>query len=80
MITEGLLELCIRLFGGMISALEAVNLPLELLSPLGTMLGYGTWIVGADLMLLIVGSIVFWWSVHLSIGVAIWAWNLLPFT
>lgn len=80
MIGEVLIDLCFGIFRLLFGALEFINLPTQLVSALGTILAYGTWIVGVDIMSLIVTSVVFWWGVHLSIGLAVWLWKMLPLT
>lgn len=80
MIGEVLIDLCMGLFRGLFGALEFISLPTQLVSTLGTITAYGTWIVGVDILALFVGSVVFWWGVHLSIGLAVWLWKMLPLT
>lgn len=80
MIGETLIDLCIGVLRGLFGVLEIVNLPTQLIGTLGNILVYGNWVVGTDVLLLFVGSVVFWWGVHLSIGIAIWVWKLLPLT
>ena len=80
MIGEVLIDLCIGIFRGLFGVLEFVNIPYHLMGTLTTILAYGNWVVGADIMLLFVGSVVFWWGVHLSIGLAVWLWKMLPLT
>lgn len=80
MITETLIDFVIGIFRVMFGALEFINIPYQLMSTLSTILVYGNWVVGADIMILFVGSVVFWWGVHLSIGLAVWLWDKLPLT
>lgn len=80
MIGETLIDLCLGIFRLLFGALEVVNLPTQLISTLGNILVYGNWVVGLDVMMLFVASVVFWWGVHLSIGLAIWLWERIPFT
>lgn len=80
MIGEALINLCLGIFRLLFGALDFVQLPTQLISTLGTILAYGTWIVGVDILSLFVGSVVFWWGVHLSIGIAVWLWKMLPLT
>lgn len=80
MIGELLIDLFFGIFRVMFGAVEMLSLPTQLISTLGTILAYGTWIVGIDVMAVFVGTVVFWWGIHLSIGLAIWLWKLLPLT
>lgn len=80
MIGETLIDMTLGLFGLLFSGLEFINLPLEFVSVLTNILAYGVWIVGLDIMALFVSSVLLWWGVHLSIGLAVWVWKLLPLT
>ena len=80
MIGELLIDLFLGLFRVLFGAIEFVNLPFQLINSLSTILAYGNWIVGIDVMGLFVGSVVLWWGVHLSIGIAVWVWKMLPLT
>lgn len=80
MIGEALIDLFFGIFRLLFGALEFVNLPTQLISTLSTILVYGNWVVGVDIMALFVGSVVIWWGVHLSIGLAVWVWERLPLT
>ena len=80
MIGEALIDLFFGVFRLLFGSLEILNLPTQLISTLSTLLVYGNWVVGVDIMAIFVGSVVFWWGVHLSIGVAVWLWRMLPLT
>lgn len=80
MIGEFLLDLFFSVFSGIFGALEFFTLPTQLVGTLSTIMAYGNWIVGLDVMGIFIGSIIFWWGVHLSIGVAVWLWKMLPLT
>lgn len=80
MIGEALIDLFFGIFTVLFGAIEFVNLPTQLIGTLSTILAYGNWVVGLDIMALFVGSVVLWWGVHLSIGIAVWLWDRLPLT
>ena len=80
MIGETLIDLFFSVLTGLFSTFEVFNLPTQLISSLETIISYGVWVVGADILILFVGSVVFWWGVHLSIGLAVWVWEHLPLT
>ena len=62
------------------SGLQIVNLPVELLELLSDFFCYGVWIIGTDLLSIIITNVVTWLSIKFSIGVTVWLWRLLPFT
>lgn len=80
MIIEGLISMFCNVIVGLFSALEVINLPFDMLSTLYSFLAYGTYICGADILLLFGASVMFWWGLNLSIGLLIWLWRLLPLT
>lgn len=80
MIGEALIDLFFSIFSGLFSLVEFVNLPVQLIGVLTNILAYGNWVVGVDVMALFVGTVVFWWGVNLSIGLAVWLWEKLPLT
>lgn len=80
MIVEGTVNIFLNIFRGLFNGLEFIKLPTELIQTLSTILAYGNWIVGVDIMALFVGTVVFWWAVHMSIGLAVWLWKMLPLT
>lgn len=80
MVGELLIDLFFSIFRGLFSAFEFVALPTQAIGALSTITVYGVWIVGADILALFVGSVVFWWGVHMSIGLAVWLWDRLPLT
>lgn len=80
MIGEALISLFLSTFRLLFNGMEFIKLPVETISALSTLIVYGNWVVGVDILALFAGSVVFWWGVHLSIGLAVWVWNQLPLT
>ncbi len=65
--------------GGLDSVGSVVTLPVEMISTLSTIWGYGTYILGSDLFLLCMSSFFFWFSVRFVIGLIVFIWHLIPF-
>lgn len=80
MVGELLIDLFFSLFNGLFSLLEVVGLPLQTISALSSIIAFGNWVVGIDILALFAGTVVFWWGVHMSIGLAVWLWEKLPLT
>lgn len=80
MIVEGLLDIITSLIFGLFSTFEIVKLPLELIGVLSTILQYGVWVVGADVMALVFSSVFAWWGIKFTVGIVLWLWELLPLT
>lgn len=80
MIVESLVNLFLGILRGALSGFEMVGLPLQYINTLNTILVYGNWVVGVDIMALFVGTVVFWWAIKLAVGLIIWLWELLPLT
>ena len=80
MIVESVVDLFFALFSTAVSGLEIIGLPYQFINTLSTIFVYGTWVVGADIMALFVAQIVGWWIIKFTVGIVVWAWELLPLT
>lgn len=80
MIVEGLVGLFFELISVAFSGLEIIGLPLQIINTLQTILVYGVWIVGADIMAIFTSLIVGWWLIKFLVGLVVWVWELLPLT
>lgn len=80
MIVETIFQWSCNFILGLFSAFEFISLPLDLISVLYTILCYGTWVVGADVLLLVSGSVMFWLLFKSGVGLILWLWKLLPLT
>lgn len=80
MIVESLVDVFFRLLSLAFQGFEFIGLPMQAINALQTLLVYGTWVVGADILAIFTGMIVMWWTVKLSVGLFIWLWELLPLT
>ena len=79
MVTQMLLSsgtIILRFIFGLI---EVFELPYDFVSVLYSILCYGTWVVGSDVLLLCSGCFTFWIGVRLSTGLAVWIYDHLPF-
>ena len=56
---------------GLFSVFEIVHLPIDTISTLYTILCYGVWVVGADVLLLFTGSVMGWLVFKSSVGLVI---------
>ena len=80
MIIESVFTWATNLIVGLFSAFEFINLPLDFISTLYTILCYGTWVIGSDVLLLVLTSVMGWLTFKASVGLAIWLYRLLPLT
>ena len=80
MIVESVVDLFFNLLSVVFSGLEIIGLPLEFINTLQTILVYGVWVVGADIMAIFVGLVVGWWGIKFLVGLFVWVWELLPLT
>ena len=80
MIVEGLLNVALSCVFGLFSLMEVVKLPVEIMGVLTTILQYGVWVVGADIMALVFATVTGWWTIKLTVGLAVFIWELLPLT
>ncbi len=80
MIVQTAVDMFFGIFSVLFGAIEFVKLPTETIEALTTILAYGNWVVGVDIMALFVATVVFWWGFKMSIGVIVWVWDRLPLT
>lgn len=79
MIVEGITGFCCFLIESLLSGLSFMSLPFDLINTLTTILQYGVWVVGADVLLLFSGSVALWWGAKMSIGLGVWLYEHIPF-
>lgn len=80
MIIKALATVFMEAIVALVGLIEFVTLPVDLASTLVTVLSYGNWIVGSDVLLIFSGSVLFWLGVRWSFNLAIWVYKLLPLT
>lgn len=74
MIVSGLAGLFYKILLWALSGMEFVGLPFALINALQTILVYGVWIVGADILALFISTVVGWWTIKFTVGVVLWVW------
>lgn len=65
---------------GFKSSVDFMGLGYDVMDGLATFTGYGSWVVGADLLAVFGASVMFWWVFKGTVGVVVFLWRLLPFT
>lgn len=80
MIVEGLVGLAMNFLEMIFSGFNLVTIPVDISSTLLTVLGYGAWIMGADMVALVFTTILGWLMFRFVAGVLIFVWRLLPLT
>lgn len=80
MIIELIVEFLCNLLEVVLVPLQAITLPFNLISTLATITGFGSYIVGADLLIIISGTILFWSGIKLVVSFVLFVWDLLPLT
>lgn len=80
MITEFLLNIIISYIMAIIDALGSiVTIPLDLVTVLNTIWGYGCFVLGSDLFVFCMSYLIFWFGVRFTIGLVVFIWHLIPF-
>ena len=80
MIVETVVDLFFTVITYAFQGLEIIGLPYQLINSLATILSYGTWIVGADILALFTAMVVGWWTIKFAVGLVVFIWELLPLT
>lgn len=80
MIVEGIVGFFFEVLAFAFSGLEVIGLPFDVINTLQTVLVYGVWVVGADILAIFVSLVVTWWLLKFAVGFVVWLWELLPLT
>lgn len=80
MIVETVVDFFFAMMSTAFQGMEIIGLPYQVINTLQTILVYGTWIVGADILALFVSMVVGWWALKLGVGLVVFIWELLPLT
>ena len=80
MIIELLVDFGCNIISSLFDGLAFFSLPINLISVLYQILCYGSWVVGADLLLVFASCVVLWWGLKATVGLGIFIWKLLPLT
>lgn len=80
MILEGLVNIFCALLDGLLFGLQLVQIPIQGIEALATVTAYGSYVVGADLLLCFAAVVSAWMLVKLTVGVGLFIWRLLPLT
>lgn len=79
MIVENMIEHFLASIMAVFSLVDVVGLPLDAIDALSTIMCYGVWVVGADILALFAGSVVAVWSGKLTVGLVVWLYEHVPF-
>lgn len=80
MILETIINIFCGILDGLLTGFEFVQIPKQGIEALATVTAYGSYVVGADLLLCFVSVVTTWIIVKLSVGVGLFIWRLLPLT
>ena len=80
MIVENVVDWFFNLMTLAFHGMEIVHLPEQIIQTLSTIMAYGVWIVGLDVLGIIVTTVVTWWTIKFTVGLVVFIWELLPLT
>ncbi len=80
MILEAIINIFCGILGGLLDTISFVQIPTQGIEVLATFTAYGTYVVGADLLLCFASVVFMWASLKLTVGVGLFIWRLLPLT
>lgn len=80
MIVEGLIGLAMNFMELLFSGFNLVYIPVDIASTLLNILGYGAWVLGADMVAIVFTTIIGWLLFRFTAGVLVFVWRLLPLT
>lgn len=77
MIIQSIIDMMVGLLCGLFDNINMPDLPFDLLSPLAEISGFGMWVLGKDLFLMMIASFMFWLTLKLTVGIVLWEYNLI---
>lgn len=80
MIIEGIISLVVEAVVLGLQGFKLVGLPMSAIQTLGTLACYGSYVVGADLLLIFSGCVMGWATFKMTMGITLFVWRLLPLT
>lgn len=80
MIIEFIINVFCGLLSGFMSGLKVISIPMDAVTTLGTVISYGSYVVGSDFLLLFSSVIFMWMWLKFSLGIGLFLWRLLPLT
>ena len=80
MILENLINVFCALLDGLLSGMSFVKVPVDGIAVLATVTAYGSYVVGADLLLCFASVVTTWMLIKLTVGIGLFVWRLLPLT
>lgn len=80
MIVESITGWAFFLIESLFSGFSLISLPVNLINVLVDIMKFGAWVIGADLLGLVIGSIGFWLTFKFTAGLVLFIWRLLPLT
>lgn len=80
MVIEFFINLFVSFIDGFIGAVSIVTIPTDIISALSTVISYGSWVVGSDLLVIFATCVFTWTTIKLTFGLVIFIWKMLPLT
>nr|DAW04679.1 MAG TPA: hypothetical protein [Inoviridae sp.] len=80
MILEAIISVFCTMLDGLLSGLSFVQIPTQGIQVLATVTGYGSYVVGADLLLCFASVVATWAVFKMVVGIGLFVWRLLPLT
>ena len=80
MILETLINIFCVMLDGLLSGFEIIQIPKQGIEALATVTAYGSYVVGADLLLCFASVVATWMLMKITVGVGLFLWRLLPLT
>lgn len=80
MIVESITGWAFFLIESLFSGFSLISLPVNLINVLVDIMKFGAWVIGADLLGLVIGSIGFWLTFKFTAGLVLFIWRLIPLT
>lgn len=77
MIVQTIIESVLGLLTNLFANISMPQLPVGLITAISEICGVGMFVVGRNLFLMCIASFAFWIALKLTLGVGLWAYNLI---
>lgn len=62
-----------------LTPIALMELPINLIDTMASITAYGSWIIGSDLLVIVIGSILLWSTIKITVGIVLFIYRLIPF-
>lgn len=78
MITDSLINFFFEFTGPLLTVFSLFPIEYTDLTPIFSIIKFGNWVVGSDMLITFASMVYFWWTVRLSLNLILWLYEHIP--